>query len=83
MSHPAIATWVNHPITQLFIKTSQEHKDSLKEAIDTLVMGQEAISPANVLILERLKGQIFTFDLILEIKDFFDEDDLIKLEKGE
>src|SRR5258708_2024073 len=64
-----VTTWINHPITQEFLKSLKELRESNRLDVENIVLGNYRIKES-METLGQLKGQLLMLDTLKDLKDF-------------
>ena len=68
MDKQLLRDWLNHPVSRIFVDLLAEHK----AACEQLYLNTEA--EANTVgVLNKIKGQINTFEMLVDLEEFLHE----------
>ena len=79
MKPAQVEEWLNHPVTKEYIELMKEHRQASRDYIALAMQESASVKDIDLFQIAEYRGQIFTFDLVLDVETFLDE----KIERKE
>jgi tRNA isopentenyl-2-thiomethyl-A-37 hydroxylase MiaE len=65
--------WANHPVTKEYVALMKEHRQASRDYIALAMQESASVRDIDLFQIAEYRGQIYTFDLVLDVETFLDE----------